>query len=84
MKAQSKFCLVIVINFLLFFILTTICFAQNSQILKFGIHVSGMGKLDPHYAAGSQDRAVADMIFSGLLRYVPGHAPQIELDHLTV
>lgn len=52
----------------------------NKQILKFGIHVSAMGKLDPHSAAGSQDRAFADMVFNGLLRYVPGNAPRIEPD----
>jgi len=39
-----------------------------------------MGKLDPHFAAGSQDRAFADMVFNGLLRYVPGNAPSIEPD----
>ena len=39
-----------------------------------------MGRLDPHFAAGSQDRALADMLFSGLLRYEPGNAPRIEPD----
>jgi len=50
------------------------------QVLRFGVHVSGMGELDPHFAAGSQDRAVADMVFNGLLRYQPGNAPKIEPD----
>ncbi len=54
--------------------------AAGSQMLRFGVHVSGMGKLDPHFAAGSQDRAVADMLFNGLLRYQPGNAPKIEPD----
>lgn len=49
-------------------------------MLRFGIHVSEMGKLDPHFAAGSQDRALADMVFNGLLRYQPGNAPTIEPD----
>ena len=53
---------------------------SNDRILKFGIHVSAMGKLDPHFAAGSQDRAFADMVFNGLLRYEPGNAPRIEPD----
>jgi len=48
--------------------------------LKFGLHVSAMGNLDPHFAAGSQDRAFADMVFNGLLRYQPGNAPKIEPD----
>ena len=57
-------------------------YQQNAarQVLRFGVHVSGMGKLDPHFAAGSQDRAVADMVFNGLLRYQPGNAPKIEPD----
>jgi len=50
------------------------------SILRFGIHVSEMGNLDPHFAAGSQDRALADMVFNGLLRYQPGSAPKIEPD----
>ncbi|MCG8614692.1 MAG: ABC transporter substrate-binding protein [Desulfobacterales bacterium] len=50
------------------------------HILKFGLHVSAMGNLDPHFAAGSQDRAFADMVFNGLLRYQPGNAPKIEPD----
>jgi len=53
---------------------------QGNSILRFGVHVSGMGNLDPHFAAGSQDRALADMVFNGLLRYKPGDAPQIEPD----
>ena len=35
---------------------------NTSDILRFGIHVSEMGNLDPHFAAGSQDRAMADML----------------------
>jgi len=49
-------------------------------VLRFGVHVSEMGNLDPHLAAGSQDRALADMVFNGLLRYRPGQAPTIEPD----
>ena len=53
---------------------------KNADVLRLGLHVSGMGKLDPHFAAGSQDRAFADMVFNGLLRYKPGEAPKIEPD----
>ncbi|MCG8632809.1 MAG: ABC transporter substrate-binding protein [Desulfobacterales bacterium] len=53
---------------------------NHDNILRFGLHVSAMGHLDPHFAAGSQDRAFADMVFNGLLRYVPGNAPKIEPD----
>lgn len=54
--------------------------SSPARVLRFGVHVSQMGKLDPHFAAGSQDRAVADMLFNGLLRYQPGNAPQLEPD----
>lgn len=53
---------------------------QTGNVLRFGVHVSAMGHLDPHFAAASQDRAFADMVFNGLLRYVPGNAPKIEPD----
>lgn len=52
----------------------------TARVLRFGIHVSALGTLDPHFAAGSQDRAAADMIFNGILRYQPGNAPKIEPD----
>ncbi len=67
--------------FIIFFYFNTPCKAgQAGGTLRFGVHVSAMGNLDPHFAAGSQDRAFADMVFNGLLRYIPGNAPQIEPD----
>lgn len=60
--------------------------AENTEervepgVLRFGMHVSEMGDMDPHSAAGSQSRALADMVFNGLLRYQPGNAPAIEPD----
>ena len=53
---------------------------NTSNILKFAVHVSKMGKMDPHFAAASQDRTFADMVFNGLLRYKPGNAPAMEPD----
>lgn len=53
------------------------------HILRFAVHVSGMGNMDPHFAAASQDRSFADMVFNGLLRYRPGQAPAIEPDLAT-
>ncbi len=50
------------------------------NVLHLGLHVSDIGKLDPHRAAGSQDRVFADMVFNGLLRYKPGEAPVMEPD----
>ena len=48
--------------------------------VRIGVHVGDAGTFDPHLAKGSQDRAVADMLFNGLLRYVPGEAPSFEPD----
>ena len=48
--------------------------------LRLAIEAAGPGTLDPHFAAGVQDRAVADMIFNGLVRYKPGNASLIEPD----
>ncbi len=53
---------------------------NTAKILKLGVHVSEMGRLDPHLAAGSQDRAFTDMVFNSLFRYKPGEAPKIEPD----
>jgi peptide/nickel transport system substrate-binding protein len=53
---------------------------KPGNVLRFGMHVSEMGKMDPHFAAGSQSRVLADMVFNGLLRYEPGNAPTIEPD----
>ncbi|WP_419660703.1 ABC transporter substrate-binding protein [Desulfosarcina variabilis] len=57
-----------------------VALGEPAHFLRFGVHVSEMGNLDPHFAAGSQDRALADMVFNGLLRYQPGNAPVIEPD----
>ena len=31
---------------------------RPGNVLRFGVHVSAIGKMDPHKAAGSQDRAL--------------------------
>ena len=78
-------CIAFGLTFFLFFSVNSlICIGAASgepaNVLHFGVHVSEMGSLDPHFAAGSQDRALADMVFNGLLRYQPGNAPVIEPD----
>jgi len=50
------------------------------QLLRLGLAAASPGTFDPHFAAMTQDRVVADMIFNGLVRYKPGHAPLIETD----
>ena len=57
--------------------------AFHTGNLRLAVHVTDMGTMDPHLAAGSQDRIVADMIFNGLLRYRPGEAHKIEPDLAT-
>lgn len=52
----------------------------SDNVLRFGYHVSRMGNFDPHLATASQDRVVADLVFNGILRYVPGQAPKMEPD----
>lgn len=49
-------------------------------VLRYAYGVADLGTRDPHFAATTQDRAVADMLFNGLLRYQPGNAPSIEPD----
>ena len=45
--------------------------APSEEFLRFGVHVSAMGNLDPHFAAASQDRALADKV----LRDIPVSFP---------
>lgn len=54
--------------------------AAEPNTLRFGIDAGDLGTGDPHRAASRNDRAVADMIFNGLLRYKPGEAPSVEPD----
>jgi peptide/nickel transport system substrate-binding protein len=51
--------------------------------LRFGTNSADLATLDPHYASGTQDRTVVDMIFNGLVRFKPGDASVIEPDLAT-
>ena len=55
-------------------------FAAAGPVLRFGIAEADVGTADPHYASGTQDRALVDMIFNGLLRYKPGDGTVFEPD----
>jgi peptide/nickel transport system substrate-binding protein len=48
--------------------------------LRIGQAAADLATLDPDYASGTQDRALVDMVFNGLLRYKPGDATQFEPD----
>lgn len=80
MKLQSLFRFVLSSAFCCIIAFPATGPTRENRILNFGVHVRGMGQLDPHFAAASQDRAVADMVFNGLLRFIPGNAPYLELD----
>lgn len=53
------------------------------QVLRIGFDASDLSSLDPHFAAATQDRAIVDMVFNGLIRYTPGDISQFEPDLAT-
>lgn len=58
--------------------------AQDDRpTLRFGVNAADLATLDPHYASGTQDRTVVDMIFNGLVRFKPGDSSVIEADLAT-
>src|SRR5687768_4391818 len=57
--------------------------AQDRPTMRFGVNAADLSTLDPHYASGTQDRTVVDMIFNGLVRFKPGDASKIEPDLAT-
>ena len=52
----------------------------KDNILRYALHSSKMGSLDPDFAKGSQNHTYADMVFNSLWRYVPGDARYMEPD----
>ncbi|MEA2584400.1 MAG: peptide/nickel transport system substrate-binding protein [Thermomicrobiales bacterium] len=57
--------------------------AQDRPVLRFGTNSADLSTLDPHFASGTQDRTVVDMVFDGLVRFKPGDASVIEPDLAT-
>ncbi len=57
--------------------------AQDRPTLRIAQNAADLASLDPHYAAGTQDRALVDMVFNGLVRFKPGDSTQIEPDLAT-
>ena len=55
-------------------------FAQDGTVLRIAMNTSDIQTLDPHFASGTQDRATVDMIFNGLVRFVPGTSNEFEAD----
>jgi len=52
----------------------------RSRVLRFGMGYADLGSMDPHFASSTNDRALADMVFNGLLRYKPGESTIFEPD----
>ena len=55
----------------------------DRPVLRFAVNAADLASLDPHFASGTQDRTVADMVFNGLVRFVPGNSAEIEPDLAT-
>ena len=49
-------------------------------VLRFGVNAADLATLDPHFASGTQDRTVVDMVFNALVRFAPGNSAEIEPD----
>jgi peptide/nickel transport system substrate-binding protein len=57
--------------------------ARSGGVLRVGQAADDVGTVDPDYASGTQDRALVDMVYNGLLRYKPGDATSFEPDLAT-
>jgi peptide/nickel transport system substrate-binding protein len=53
---------------------------DEGTILRFATNAADIATLDPHFASGTQDRAIVDMIFNGLVRFTPGDSSTFEPD----
>jgi peptide/nickel transport system substrate-binding protein len=56
---------------------------EDGEMLRIVMNVSDIANLNPHYATTTQDRAIVDMIFNGLVRFVPGSSTEYEPDLAT-
>jgi peptide/nickel transport system substrate-binding protein len=56
--------------------------AQDGErpVLRFATNAADIATLDPHYASGTQDRTIVDMVFNGLVRFLPGDSSSFEPD----
>jgi peptide/nickel transport system substrate-binding protein len=63
---------------------TSVPFSAAAQgdrpVLRFATNSADIGTLDPHFASGTQDRTIVDMIFNGLVRFTPGDSSTFEPD----
>ena len=54
--------------------------AHSGGILRIGQDAADLSSLDPHFASGTQDRALVDMVYNGLIRFAPGDSTTFEPD----
>lgn len=45
----------------------------DSQVLRIAFDAGDLSTMDPHFAAATMDRGVVDMLFNGLVRFMPGN-----------
>ncbi len=53
---------------------------DGGGVLRFGQNAADLGSLDPHFATGTQDRSLVDMVYNGLVRYKPGDSSVFDPD----
>ena len=52
----------------------------DAPVLRLAMNAADIGNLDPHFASGTQDRSIVDMVFNGLVRFTPGDSGTFEPD----
>jgi peptide/nickel transport system substrate-binding protein len=57
--------------------------ARTGGILRVAQAAGDVGTVDPHYTGGTQDRALDDMVYNGLIRFKPGDSTGFEPDLAT-
>ena len=80
MRVSVKFCLFIGLLLGLGLVMVPLAQSQQEKVLTIAFDAGDLKTLDPHFAAATQDRAVVDMIFNGLVRYKPGDITVFEPD----
>lgn len=65
---------------LLAFLFFTASAQSEGGTFVVGFDAADLTTADPHLAAATQDRAVVDMVFNGLIRYKPGDITEFEPD----
>ena len=55
----------------------------KEQVLRYALNAGDASTFEPHRIGGSQDKLVAGLVFSGLLRYPPGNEVDLEADLAT-